>query len=79
MNDDLKFICDIDNAIEAEYLSNLFDSNMIRYHLKSYYDLAYNGLYVATKGYGKLYVLSEFEMEAKELYLLYKKSLPENE
>ena len=77
MESDLKLIGPIENAIEAEFICSLFEEQKIPFHLKSFYDSAYDGLFTAVKGYGELFTTEDYFDTGRELYNNYLKSMPQ--
>mgnify|MGYP000876398514 FL=1 len=77
MESDLKFIGPIENAIEAEFICSLFEEQKIPFHLKSFYDSAYDGLFTKVKGYGELFTTEEYYDTGRELYENYYNSMPQ--
>jgi len=45
----------VENEFEAQLLQSILDEQGIVYYLKSYYDIAYDGLFQKTKGWGSVY------------------------
>jgi len=42
----------LENEIEAQLLGSILNERGIPYHIRSYHDTAYNGLFQAQKGWG---------------------------
>lgn len=45
----------VENQFEAQLLQSILEEQGIAYYLKSYYDIAYDGLFQKTKGWGSVY------------------------
>jgi len=56
---------------EHEYLipliDEVFNKNKIKYHIRSKYDRAYDGVFVGQKGVGDLYVFKYDQVKAEQL------------
>jgi hypothetical protein len=53
----------INNLIEAQIISSILTERKIPYEIKSYHDLAYDGLFQLSLGYGALYAPDEYIKE----------------
>jgi hypothetical protein len=60
MNGYLK-ITIIENEFEAQLLKSILDERGITYYLRSYYDIAYDGLFQKSNGWGAIYAPKEYE------------------
>jgi hypothetical protein len=67
-DNDLCFVFDIENALDAQYFSGIFKDEGIPFHLKSFYDSVYDGIFTAQKGFGKMYVPKNFEEKALKCF-----------
>jgi hypothetical protein len=63
-----KKIVNLDNALQAQLVGKLLAERGIPHRIRSYHDSAYNGLYQAQKGWGRVEAPDEYEAEIKALY-----------
>lgn len=49
----------IENEFEAQLLQSILDEQGIAYYVRSYYDIAYDGLFQKNKGWGAVYAPEE--------------------
>jgi hypothetical protein len=66
--DNYKKIVSLNNECEAEVIANMLKERGIPYRIRSYHDSAYDGLYQAQKGWGRVEAPEEYEAEIKALY-----------
>lgn len=52
-------ICTIEHEIEAQLLEAVLTDMGIAYRLRSYHDLAYDGLFQASLGWGEVYAAAD--------------------
>ena len=71
------FRIDLDNEIEAEVFSALLDEEEIPHAVFNHFDLAYDGLFQMTLGWGHIEIPYIYGEKAFELFQNYKKSLKE--
>lgn len=71
------FRIDLDNEFEADVFAALLDEEKIPHAVINHYDLAYDGLFQMTMGWGHIDIPEEYQEKAKTLYQNYKKSLLE--
>jgi hypothetical protein len=62
-----KKIVALDNALEAQLVGKLLTERGIPHRIRSYYDSAYDGLYQAQKGWGRVEAPEEYEAEIKAI------------
>lgn len=67
-NKPYKKIVALDNALQADLLGKVLTERRIPHRIRSYHDSAYDGLYQAQKGWGRLDAPEEYEAEIKALY-----------
>ncbi len=60
-------IATLENEFEAQFLATMLDEQNIPYHIKSYHDLAYDGLFQMMKGWGAVYALPRHKDIIQEL------------
>lgn len=53
----------IEHEIEARLLESVLNERQIPHRLRSYYDLAYDGLFQASRGWGTVYAAEEYRDE----------------
>jgi len=51
----------IENEFEAQLLQSILDDRGIAYYVRSYYDIAYDGLFQKSKGWGAVFAPKEYE------------------
>lgn len=51
----------IENEFEAQLLQSILDEQGIVYYVRSYYDIAYDGLFQKSKGWGAVYAPEEYK------------------
>lgn len=57
----------IDNQFEAQLLAAILDERKIPHILKSYYDVAYDGLFQMQKGWGAVFAPAAHQEEITEI------------
>ncbi len=65
---DWQRIVDFENEIQAGWLRSMLEDRDIPYRIRSYHDLAYNGLFQYSKGWGYLEAPAEFRDEILEIF-----------
>jgi hypothetical protein len=63
-----KKIVVLNNAFEAKLVENLLKERDIPHRIRSYHDSAYDGLFQAQKGWGRVEAPEEYEDEIRALY-----------
>jgi hypothetical protein len=51
----------IENEFEAQLLQSILDERGIVYYIRSYYDIAYDGLFQKSNGWGAIYAPEEYK------------------
>jgi len=62
------------DIVEGEFLKKFLEQNGIRAEIRSFYDSAYNGIYVLSKGAGRIVVNKRDEEKARKLIEEYLKN-----
>jgi hypothetical protein len=62
-----KKIVSLNNALEAQLVEKLLNERGIPHRIRSFHDSAYDGLYQAQKGWGRVEAPEEYEDEIKAL------------
>ena len=57
----------LDNEIEAQLLGSILAERQIPYVLRSYYDVAYDGMFQSQQGWGCVYAPHAFQQEISEI------------
>ena len=57
----------LENGIEAQLIGSILDQRDIPHRVRSYHDTAYNGLFQAQKGWGKLYAPRHYKKEILQI------------
>ncbi len=57
----------LQNEIEARLLDSVLQERQIPHVLRSYHDVAYDGMFQLQQGWGCVYAPNEFEQEIKEI------------
>jgi hypothetical protein len=63
-----KKIVVLNNAMEADLISNLLKERGIPHCIRSFHDSAYDGLYQAQKGWGRVEAPEEYKEEIEALF-----------
>lgn len=71
------FRIDIYNEIEAAVFSAMLDEEEIPHAVFDHFDLAYDGLFQMTLGWGHIEISDRYREKALQLFQDYKKSLEE--
>ena len=71
------FRIEMDNEFEADVFSAILDEENIPHTVINNRNLAYDGLFQMTMGWGHIEIPEEYKEKAAELYRNHKKSLPE--
>ncbi|MBD3290104.1 hypothetical protein GF337_14955 [candidate division KSB1 bacterium] len=58
----------LQNEVEASHLESILKENKIPHFIKSYHDLAYDGLFQYQKGWGQVEAPAEYRAEILEIY-----------
>jgi len=61
-------ILQLENEIEAGLMGSLLDAEQIPYLIRSYHDLAYDGLFQTQKGWGHLESYPHYSDRIMEIY-----------
>jgi hypothetical protein len=61
-------VLQLENEVEAGLLGLLLDAEQIPYLIRSYHDLAYDGLFQTQQGWGHLESYPQFAERIKEIY-----------
>ncbi|MHB1485556.1 MAG: hypothetical protein ACYCYI_12980 [Saccharofermentanales bacterium] len=69
------FRIELDNNFEADVLSALFEEEKIPFRVFNHYDLAYDGLFQLTTGWGHFEIQEEYQEKAEKIFQNYKNSL----
>ena len=69
MMEELKKIAVLENEIEAQLVVSILNERMIPHVIKSYHDAAYDGIFMAQKGWGAVYASLEYKEEIEEILL----------
>jgi hypothetical protein len=67
MEDFVKILV-LENEIEAQLLNSLLTEQEIPHLIKSYHDSAYDGIYQALKGWGRLDAPERYKAEILDIY-----------
>lgn len=67
MTEVYKKIAVLDNEFEAQLLESILIERGISYHLKSYHDTAFDGLYQTQKGWGHISSPEHYSEEINEI------------
>ena len=62
-----KKIVSLDNALHAQLVDKLLTEHGIPHRIRSFHDSAYDGLYQAQKGWGRVEAPEEYEDEIKAI------------
>jgi len=65
----------LENAVEAQFLETVLKERGIPYLIRSYSDLAYDGLFQFQKGWGHVEAPEQYKQEIEEIH----KALPREE
>ncbi|PKM82732.1 MAG: hypothetical protein CVU89_04325 [Firmicutes bacterium HGW-Firmicutes-14] len=57
----------LENEIEAQLLGSILKEREIPHGIRSYYDLAYDGIFQMHKGWGAIYAPEEFSKDIIEV------------
>jgi hypothetical protein len=57
----------LENEIEAQLLGSILTERQIPHVLRSYYDVAYDGMFQAQHGWGCVYAPAAFQQEISEI------------
>jgi len=71
------FRIDISDKFEADRFSGILKDEKIPHVVVSHHDLAYDGIFQVSLGWGHIEIPLEFKNDANMLYTNYKKSLQE--
>ncbi len=66
------FRIDVSNKFEADRISGLLTDENIPNIVVSHHDIAYDGIFQVSLGWGHIEVPAEFQAEAEKLYKDYK-------
>jgi len=66
-NQDFIDIAVLDNLIEAQLVESILTEHNIPHRIRSYYDMAYDGLFQVQRGWGKLCAPLAFKQEILEI------------
>jgi len=69
------FRIDVSNKFEADRFSGILTDENIPHVVVSHHDLAYDGIFQVTLGWGHIEIPLEFKAEAEILYSNYKNSV----
>ena len=65
---DYQRILNLENELEAGLIKTALEDKGIPYHIRTYHDLAYDGLFQAQLGWGYLEAPAEYKEEIKIIY-----------
>ena len=71
------FRIEMDNEFEADVFSGLLDEENIPHTVINHRNMAYDGLFQVTMGWGHIEIPEEHKEKSAELYRNYRKSLQE--
>jgi hypothetical protein len=57
----------LESEIEAQILDSILNEQGIPHHIQSYHDTAYDGIYQAQKGWGRISAPAAWSEEIKEI------------
>ncbi len=60
-------IATLENEFEAQLLQAILDERKIEHYLKSFYDIAYDGLFQKSHGWGIVFAPAQYESEILEM------------
>ncbi len=66
--EEFKKVLILNNEIEAQLLDSILTEREIPHLIRSYHDSAYNGIYQAQKGWGRVDAPEEFREEIIEIH-----------
>ncbi len=66
--EEFKKVLILNNEIEAQLLDSILTEREIPHLIRSYHDSAYNGIYQAQKGWGRIDAPEEFREEIIEIH-----------
>lgn len=66
--EDFEKIVVLENVVEAQLIESILKERNIPHRLRSYHDLAYNGLFQVQKGWGHIEAPGNFKDEIVTIY-----------
>ena len=57
----------LENEFEAQILQSILEEREIPHYLKSFHDIAYDGLFQRSMGWGAIFAMKEYENEIIEI------------
>jgi hypothetical protein len=61
-------IAELNNSIQASLLANMLKNRGIPHYVRTYYDSAYDGLFLVQKGWGYIEAPEEYKEEILQVY-----------